>query len=66
MGQRKALWQKDKHRDLFYHIGKNVGIQGKYEMLLVTENPTKCFGISIFSELEEEIEKEDNNILPVP
>lgn len=34
-------------------------------MLLLTENSTKCFGISIFSEFEE-IGKEDKNILPMP
>ena len=36
--------------DLSYHIGKNIGIQGKYEMILDTEDPTECFEISILPE----------------
>lgn len=62
---KKSLWPKDKHRDLFYHIGKNVGIQRKYEMLLVTENSTKCFVISIFFRIWRRNRKEGKNTLPI-
>lgn len=51
--------------DLSYYIGKNIVIQGKYEIILDTEHTTKFSGPSIFPEFEG-IGKHDKNKLPLP